>query len=81
MAYVSKEGCVFPMVVVSLLPHAELGPNDHREHAPDFTILIDSGHIYFSYRIRATLIFRNNRFDIYDDNRRFYNVQHGYQMG
>ena len=27
------------MVVVSILPQAELGPNDHRKHAPDFTFL------------------------------------------
>ena len=27
----------FPMVVVSILPHAEFGPNDHREDAPHFT--------------------------------------------
>ena len=27
-----KVGCVFPMVVVSIPPHAEFGPNDHREH-------------------------------------------------
>ena len=27
---------VFPMVVVSILPHAEFGPNDHREDAPHF---------------------------------------------
>ena len=26
------------MVVVSLLPHAEFGPNDHREDAPHFNI-------------------------------------------
>ena len=25
--------CVFPMVVVSILPHAEFGLNDHREGA------------------------------------------------
>ena len=30
-----KVGRVFPMVV-SLLPHAEFGPNDHRENAPRF---------------------------------------------
>ena len=31
---VDKLGRVFPMVVVSILPHAEFGPNDHREDAP-----------------------------------------------
>ena len=30
-------GCVFPMVVISLLPHGEFGRNDHREDAPHFT--------------------------------------------
>ena len=31
---ISKVGRVFPMVVVSLLPHEEFGPNDHRKDAP-----------------------------------------------
>ena len=31
-----KVGCVFLMVVVSLLHHVEFGPNDHREYAPHF---------------------------------------------
>ena len=34
----TKVGCVFPMVVVSILPHAEFGPNDHREDAPHFSM-------------------------------------------
>ena len=29
-------GCVFPMTVVSRLPHAEFGLNDHRRDAPFF---------------------------------------------
>ena len=33
---IAKVGCVFPMVVVSLLPHAEFGPNDHLEDATHF---------------------------------------------
>jgi len=33
-------GCIFPMVIVSLLQHAEFGPNDHREDAPHFTSLL-----------------------------------------
>ena len=33
-----KVGCVFPMVAVSIPPHAEFGPNDHREDAPHFNI-------------------------------------------
>ena len=32
----STEGCVFPMVVVSILLHAALGPNDYQEDAPHF---------------------------------------------
>ena len=27
------------MIVVSILPHVEFGPNDHREDAPHFTML------------------------------------------
>ena len=34
-----KVGCVFPIVIVSMLPQAEFGPNDHWEHANHFTIL------------------------------------------
>ena len=33
----TKVGCVVPMVIVSILLHAEFGPNDHREHASHFT--------------------------------------------
>jgi len=29
----NKVGCIFPMVVISILLHAEFGPNDHREEA------------------------------------------------
>ena len=32
----TKVGCVSPMVVVSIVPHAEFGPNDHMEDAPYF---------------------------------------------
>ena len=31
-----KVGCVFPMIVVSILPRAKLGRNDHREDALHF---------------------------------------------
>ena len=31
-----KLGCVERMVVDSILPHAECGPNDHRKDAPPF---------------------------------------------
>ena len=33
---ICKVGCVVVMVVVSILPHAEFGPNDHRQDAPHF---------------------------------------------
>ena len=32
----SKMGCVFPMAGVSILPHTEFGPNDHREDGLHF---------------------------------------------
>ena len=30
-----KVKCVFPMVIAYILPHAEFGPNEHREYSPD----------------------------------------------
>ena len=33
-----KLGCVVRMVVDSILPHAECGPNDHRKDAPPFSL-------------------------------------------
>lgn len=32
----NKVGCVFAMVIVSILPHAEFGPNKHQEDGPYF---------------------------------------------
>ena len=32
-----KVRCVFPMVVITMLPYAELGLNDHREAVPHFS--------------------------------------------
>ena len=32
----NKVGCVFPIVIVSILPYAEFGPNDHRKKHPNF---------------------------------------------
>jgi len=32
-----KVECVFPMAVVSMLPRADFGLDDHREDAPHFT--------------------------------------------
>jgi len=34
----SKVGCLFPMVIVSILRLPEFGPNDNREDGPHFTI-------------------------------------------
>ena len=36
----SKLGCVVRMVIDSILPHAESGPNDHRKDAPPFTKVV-----------------------------------------
>ena len=33
---ICKVGCVIPMIVVSILPHAEYGSNDYQEDAPHF---------------------------------------------
>ena len=44
-----KVGRVFQMVIVSILPKAELGRNDHREDAPDFNL--------FEYNIKTVLKF------------------------
>ena len=35
--WLSKVGCVFPMVVVSMMPRADFGPSDHRDDALHFT--------------------------------------------
>ena len=43
----SKVGSVFPIVVVSILPHADFGPNNHREDAPYFT-LVRARIVFFS---------------------------------
>ena len=34
-----KVGCVFAMVVVSILPHLEFGRNDREEDAPHFGVV------------------------------------------
>ena len=36
----NKLGCILPMVVVMVLPHAEIGQNDHREDASHFIIIL-----------------------------------------
>ena len=42
----NKVGCVFSMIFVSILPHAEFGPNDHQENAYHFTVKSADGHNY-----------------------------------
>ena len=39
------------MVVVSLLPHAEFGPNDHREHAPFIKISVEKIYLFEVKRV------------------------------
>ena len=58
----SKVGCVFAMVVVSILPYAEFGRNDHREDAPHFkryTSKLDqssNGQIYVGDELVRVLV-------------------------
>ena len=40
-----KVWCIFPIVVASILPHAKIGPNDHR---------VDALHFIYSDRINDT---------------------------
>ena len=49
----SKEGRVFPLVVVSILPHAEFGPNDHWKDAPDFSFMSSSIQSQFIFETNA----------------------------
>ena len=38
MTEINKVGCVLPMIVVSMLPQAEIGRNNYREGAPYLNI-------------------------------------------
>ena len=52
LSWTRKVGCVFPMAMVSLPPHAEFGLNDHREYALHFTSFRFWGltfHLVFKY--------------------------------
>ena len=40
--YTGKLGCVVSMVVDSILPHAECGPNDHRKDALQFSSFVQN---------------------------------------
>ena len=49
-------GCVFPIVVVSMLPHVKFGPNDHWDDAPRcIKSLYDK--LYASYDILCNIIY------------------------
>ena len=50
-----KEACVFPVVVVSIMSHAEFGRNGHREYAPHFT----GGYSYSGFYIRVKHLVTN----------------------
>ena len=39
MGHVGKVGCVYPIVIDSILPHMEFGSNDRREDAPHFSVV------------------------------------------
>ena len=43
----SKVGCVFSMVVVSILRHTIFVLNDHREYAPHFSVKCDTNPIFY----------------------------------
>ena len=42
-----KVECVFSLIVISILPHAEFGPNGHGKDAPHFT------HLYKSWYLKG----------------------------
>ena len=46
-----KLGCVVRMVVDSILPHAQCGPNDHRNDAPPIIIK--------TFALNVRLVFQN----------------------
>ena len=49
-----KVGCL-PLVIVSILRHAEFGPNDHREDVPHFIY-----RIVYKCEFRLFIYFDNN---------------------
>jgi len=44
-----KVECVFPVIIVSILPLAEFGQHDHQEDTPHFRELLESLNIVSSY--------------------------------
>ena len=78
---ISKVGCVFLIVVVSILPRAEFGPSDHREDAfrfitknterPDLRIslCLISSFAFLVYKLVQKLILgRQQTASIWDEN-------------
>ena len=59
----TKEGCVFPIVVVSSLPQAQLRQYDHQKHAPHFIKKLKKRSlkklIYFSMKVQMVNQWRN----------------------
>ena len=61
------------MVVVSKLPHAEFGPNDHREDAPNFTIQgfdwdgLAQGSLEAPHAPKIASATDLHNFDVFDD--------------
>ena len=51
-----KVGCVFPINVLSILPHAKFGRNDHREDEPHFTDTIICPLARYSKDIKECLL-------------------------
>ena len=54
-----KVGCVFPMVIVSILPHAEFGPNDHRENPPHFICVTLDSYFILEKQFFEKIVFFN----------------------
>ena len=63
----TKVGCVFPMVVVFILPHVEFGRKDHREDAPHFTprTKMFSDESWFSFRSSDSPFSHSGRIHLY----------------
>ena len=66
----NKGGCAFSMVVISKLPHAESGPNDHP--ISDWSVLTDSTFIFFSDRLLDFDRNATRRTEVVDDESDYY---------
>ena len=61
-------GCVFS-IVVPILPHAEFGPNDHREGAPHFTknhamLTLSFSTFFFQFWLFSSIIDRRSAIEV-----------------